>query len=105
TQDPQLSALLEEFADVMPKELPPGLPQDRSIKHHIQLAPDAKPHAAPLRRYSPKELEEIKRQLDMQIAKGHIRPSTSSWGAMVLLAKKKDGTLRFCVDYRALNNQ
>jgi hypothetical protein len=104
-QDPQLRALLEEFKDVMPSELPPGVVRDRAIKHHIELQPGSKPHAPPLRRYSPVEDAEIRKQVEAQLAKGHVRPSTSPWGAMVLLAKKKDGGLRFCVDYRALNNQ
>jgi hypothetical protein len=103
--DPQLQALLKKYAHLMPNELPPGLPPKRAIEHKIELTGDAKPHAPPLRRYSPIEDEEIRNQVTKLIEKGHVRESTSPWGAMVLLAKKKDGSLRFCVDYRALNNQ
>ena len=49
------------------------------------------------------ELAECRRQLDSMLAKGWIRPSVSPFGAPVLFARKKDGTLRMCVDYRMLN--
>ena len=49
------------------------------------------------------ELKELKLQLQELLEKGFIRPSVSPWGAPVLFVKKKDGTLRLCVDYRQLN--
>ena len=49
------------------------------------------------------ELVELKLQLQELIDKEYIRPSVSPWGAPVLFVKKKDGTLRLCVDYRQLN--
>jgi hypothetical protein len=49
------------------------------------------------------ELREIKVQLEKLLAKGYIKPSKSPYGAPVLFVHKKDGTLRMCVDYRALN--
>jgi hypothetical protein len=49
------------------------------------------------------ELAELKKQLDELLQKGYIRPSSSPWGAPVLFVKKKDGSMRLCVDYRALN--
>ncbi|GFH33445.1 RNA-directed DNA polymerase homolog [Haematococcus lacustris] len=52
---------------------------------------------------SQEELDELKRQLDELLAKGYIRPSTSPFGSAVLFVRKKDGSLRMCVDYRALN--
>ena len=52
---------------------------------------------------SKKELEELKKNIDENLAKGFIRRSTSPAGAPVLFVKKKDGSLRLCVDYRALN--
>ena len=52
---------------------------------------------------APVELQELKVQLQELLDKGFIRPSTSPWGASVLFAKKKDKTLRLCIDYRQLN--
>lgn len=52
---------------------------------------------------SPLELKELKSQPEDLIAKQFIRPSASPWGAPVLLVKKKDGSIRLCVDYRQLN--
>jgi hypothetical protein len=52
---------------------------------------------------APAELVELKIQLQELLDKGFIRPSVSPWGAHVLFVKKKDGTLRLCIDYRQLN--
>jgi hypothetical protein len=49
------------------------------------------------------ELAELKKQLSELEQKGYVRPSSSPWGAPVLFVKKKDGSMRLCVDYRALN--
>ena len=49
------------------------------------------------------ELKELKSQLQELLDKGFVRPSISPWGAPVLFVKKKDGTLRLCIDYRRLN--
>ena len=53
--------------------------------------------------YGPVELKELKDQLQDLLSKGFIRPSVSPWGALVLFVKKKDGTIRMCIDYRHLN--
>ena len=49
---------------------------------------------------APLELKELKLQLQELLEKGFIRPSVSPWGAPVLFVKKKNGTLRLCIDYR-----
>ena len=52
---------------------------------------------------APSELKELKVQMEELVSKGFVRPSTSPWGALVLFVKKKDGSLRLCMNYRELN--
>jgi hypothetical protein len=52
---------------------------------------------------TPKELAEMKVQLNELLDKGYIRPSSLPWGCLALFMKKKDQSLRLCVDYRPLN--
>ena len=85
-----------EFSDVFPDDLP-GLPPDRELEFGIEVLPGSNPiFILP----APMELKELKIQLQDLVDKGFIRPSVSPWGAPVLFVKKKDGTLRLCVDYR-----
>ena len=69
----------------------------------IDLVPGTSPISIVPYRMSASELEELKKQLEELLEKQFIRPSVSPWGAPVLLVKKKDGSMRFCVDYRQLN--
>ena len=99
----QVQELVTEFADIFPKELPAGLPPQRQLDHRIELVPGAEPpHRAPYR-MSPQGLDELKKQLRELTEKGYIQPSVSPFGAPVLFVPKKDGGVRMCVDYRALN--
>ena len=95
--------VLEEYRDVFPEQLPPGLPPQREVDHRIELVPGSSPPSRPVHRMSPTELDELKKQLDELTEAGFIQPSKSPFGAPVLFVKKKDGTMRMCVDYRALN--
>ena len=52
---------------------------------------------------APAELKELKDQLKDLLDKGFIRPSASPWGVPVLFVRKKDGSLRMCIDYRQSN--
>jgi len=94
--------VVREFLDVFPDELP-GLPPNREIEFGIDLIPGTQPISIPPYRIAPKELKELQKQLQELLDKGFIRPSSSPWGAPVLFVKKKDGTLRLCIDYRQLN--
>jgi hypothetical protein len=93
---------LREYRDVFLEEVP-GLPPRRDIDFSIELAPGAVPVSRTPYRMSTPELIELKLQLKEMMDKGYIRPSVSPWGAPVLFVKKKDGTLRLCIDYRQLN--
>lgn len=92
-----------EFPDVFPPELPDCLPPDRGDSMRIETDPSADPPVRPVIRLSIAELDELKKQLTSLLKKGFISPSTSPYGAPVLFVKKKEGTLRMCVDYRGLN--
>eukprot|EP00253_Pinus_taeda_P011579 PITA_11579 len=94
--------VIKEFADVFPEEIP-GLPPKRDIDFTIELIPGAAPVLRTPYRMSVPELTELKMQLQELLDKNYIRPSVSPWGALVLFVRKKDGTLRMCIDYRQLN--
>ena len=93
---------VSDFPDVFPKELP-GLPPQREIEFAIDVVQGATPASIAPYRMAPLELKELKLQLQELLEKGFIRSSVSPWGAPVLFFKKKDGTLRLCIDYRQLN--
>ena len=95
--------ILEDYADVFPKELPAGPPPDRGVKHHIELLPGTEPPSKAAYRLPIAQINELRKQMEDLLKKGHIRPSTSPFGAPMLMVKKKDGSMRLCVDYRALN--
>ena len=82
-----------------------GLPPDRAIEFVIELIPGTEPISIPPYRMAPVELKELKVQFEELLSKGFIRPSTSPWGAPILFVKKKDGSLRLCIDYRQLNRE
>ena len=94
--------VVQEFKDVFPDELP-GLPPVKDMDFAIELEPSTTPISKAPYRMAPVELKELKEQLQDLLDWGFIRPSVSPWGAPVLSVKKKDGTLRLCIDYRELN--
>jgi hypothetical protein len=98
-----LDQLRSDFEEVFPDQLPACLPPRRDIDHKIDLVPGATPQSRPVYRLSPIELQELKKQLDELLEAGYIRPSKSPYGAPAIFVKKKDGTMRMCLDYRALN--
>jgi hypothetical protein len=90
-----------EYADVFLDELP-GMPPDRDIEFAIELQLETTPISKRPYRMPPTELAELKKQLQELLDKGFI-PSTSPWGCPALFIKKKDKSLRLCIDYRPLN--
>lgn len=99
---PEIAPILTKFASVFSS--PQGLPPNRPLNHHIHLLPQAKPVNVRPYRYPQFQKEIMTSMIRDMLAEGVIRPSTSPFSSPVLLVRKKDGTWRFCVDYRALNN-
>jgi hypothetical protein len=98
----RLDSLLKEYDDVF-QELPEGLPPERKIAHVIPLIPGAQPVYRGVYRLTVGEKQEAERMIAELLRKGLIEPSSSPWGASVLFVPKPDGSLRMCIDYRALN--
>jgi hypothetical protein len=94
--------VVRDYPDVFSDELP-GMPPDKDIEFAIELQPGTAPISKRPYRMPPTELVEMKKQLQELLDKGFIRPSTSPWGCPALFVKKKDESLRLCVDYRPLN--
>ncbi|XP_068344106.1 uncharacterized protein [Pyrus communis] len=94
--------VVRHFPDVFPDDLP-KLPPDRDVEFTIDLLPGTHPISLTPYRMAYAELRELKIQLQELVDKGFIQLSTSPWGAPVLFVRKKDGTLRLCIDYRQLN--
>ena len=91
--------VVTEFPDVFPDDIA-GLPPEREVEFTIDLIPGTEPISIPPYRMAPAELRELEAQLEELLSKGFIRPSISPWGAPVLFVKKKDWSLRLCIDYR-----
>ena len=104
--EPDLSLIPEEYRDLMDlftqkeaDKLPPHRPYD----HQIPLEPGSAPPFGTIYSMSPAELEILRKYIEDNLRKGFIRHSQSPCGAPILFAKKPDGGLRLCIDYRGLN--
>ncbi|GJX33149.1 putative reverse transcriptase domain-containing protein [Tanacetum coccineum] len=95
-------SVVRNFEDVFLEDLR-GLPPQRQVKFRIDLIPEVTPIAKSPYRLVPSEMQELSGQLQELQDMGFIRPSHSPWGALVLFVKKKDGSLRMCIDYKELN--
>ncbi|GKC55386.1 putative reverse transcriptase domain-containing protein [Tanacetum coccineum] len=94
--------IVREFIDVFLEDLL-GLPPQRQVEFHIDSIPGATPVAKSPYHLAPSEMQELSEKLQELQDKGFIRPSHSPWGAPVLFVKKKDGSMRMCIDYYELN--
>jgi len=99
---PEVQQLLSQYAHLFQE--PTTLPPARNCDHNISLIPGAQPVNVRPYRYAPFQKSEIEKQLSEMLKNGVIRHSSSPYASPVLLVKKKDGTWRFCVDYRHLNS-
>ncbi|KAA0025885.1 ty3-gypsy retrotransposon protein [Cucumis melo var. makuwa] len=106
TREPEVSLssepVVRKYPDVFPDELQRLLPP-MEIDFAIELEPGTAPISRAPYRMALAELKELKVQLQELLDKGFIRLSVSPWGAPVLFVKKKDGSMRLCIDYRELN--
>ena len=88
--------VVKDYPDVFLDELP-GMPPDQDIEFLIELLPVTVPISKRPYRMTANDLEEIKKKIKELLEKGYIRPSSSPWGAPVLLVEKKDGSLRWII--------
>jgi hypothetical protein len=98
---PEIQHLVDSFATLF--EPPTTLPPSWSCNQTITLLPGAQPVFVRPYRYPPNLKDEIEKQVKEMLEEGIIQPSTSSFASPVLLVNKKDGSYRFCVDFRQLN--
>ena len=85
--------------------IPLGRPPNRGFEHTIELEEGAKPMITPPYRHPRRFKDEIEKEIKELLAMGHIRPSSNPFASSVVLVLKKDGTMRMCIDYRALNKK
>jgi hypothetical protein len=101
---PNIQRILHKHKRVF-EPIPPGKPPDRGFEHIIELEEGAKPVIDTPYRHPKKHKNKIESAIKELLAMGHIRPSSSPFASSVVLVKKKDGTMRMCIDYRALNKR
>ncbi|MCO5763134.1 MAG: reverse transcriptase domain-containing protein [Chromatiaceae bacterium] len=99
TAEPRLAALLDEFCDIFAER-----PATTTLGiHHIPTEENHPPIAVRPRRIPIATVEQVDKELDDMLQMGVIQPSLSPWNSPVVVVKKPDNTLRFCVDFRAIN--
>jgi hypothetical protein len=97
----EIQQLIQEYASLFDK--PTGLPPARSHQHTIPLVTGAVPFRLRPYRYNPAQKDEIEKQISELLQNGMIQPSSSPFASPIILARKKTGDWRLCVDYRRLN--
>jgi hypothetical protein len=101
---PEIHEIIEKHSKVF-GPIPPGVPPDRGFEHIIELEEGAKPVITTPYRHPKKYKDEIEKEIKELLDMGHIRPSSIPFASSVVLVKKKDGTMRMCIDFRALNKK
>ena len=101
---PDVQSILDRYATVF-GEIPPRQPPDQGFEHMIELDLGIQAVITTPYRHPKAYRDEIERAIHELLALGHIRPSTSPFTSSIVMVKKKDDTLRMCIDYRALNKK
>ena len=102
--DNQARNLLQEYHDLFSLEKN-EIGHTKTVEHKIVLKdPETPPFKERFRRNPPPQVDEVQEHLKMMLDAGAIRPSNSPWCNAVVLVRKKDGSLRFCIDFRRLNS-
>jgi hypothetical protein len=101
---PEIKEILDRHHKVF-GPIPPGVPPDRGFEHIIELEEGAKPIITTPYRHPKKYKDEIEKAIKELLDMGHIRPNISPFSSSVVLVKKKDGTMRMCIDFRDLNKK
>jgi hypothetical protein len=96
-----MDKVMEEYEDIFFS--PAAVPLHCQVKHLVDLTPGALLPNGPIYRCFVMENDEIKRQIQEMLQKGHIRPSSSPRGSPIMLLQKNDGTWGLFIDYWALN--
>ena len=99
SQRQEAQAVLEEFSDVLS-----GVPNRTNVAVHSIDTGDSAPIRCGPYKIPQKLEEEVNNEIEKMLAHGIIEPSTSPWASPVVIIPKPDGSIRFCVDYRKLNN-
>jgi hypothetical protein len=87
------------------EEIPPGRPPDKGFEHTIELEEGVKPMITPPYHHPRRFKDEIEKEIKELLVMEHIRPINNSFSSSAVLVLKKDGTMRMCIDYRALNKK
>lgn len=101
---PYIQEILTKHGEVF-SDIPPSRPSDRGIEHIIELEEGGNPVIITPYRQPKRLKDEIEKTIKELLDMGHSRPNKSPFASAVVLVKKKDGTLRMCIDYRALNKK
>lgn len=94
--------VVREFDDLFPKEVSCLLP-NREIEFSIDVIPRSTPISKDPYKMAPLKIHDLKEQLHTLLDWGFIRPNISSWDAPVIFVRKKNGSMRLCIDYKMLN--
>ena len=97
-----LDNILNEFDDLFMKRKA-DIGRCTIAKHTIEVEPGAVPHREGARRMSPEKAERANQEVRSLLALGMIQPSLSPWASGIVMVKKKSGELRFCCNFRPLN--